>query len=95
MPQVDLGKRRSIQLPSGKVGYRKRRPSVDIIDRKAALEWAEQHVPDAVKERVTREVVKTPLIEYLQAGNSIDPTAGIVAVPEADVLFIEPGTPVY
>jgi len=89
MAEIDLGRRKSIELPYGRVGFRKRRATVDIQDRPAAIRWAQENLPGAVRERVTLDLVKTPLIEHIQAGGTIDHTAGIVAVPEADVMYID------
>jgi len=50
--------------PWGQVAFREVKPTVEIVDEEAAIEWAEQNAPDAVK--TSKRVFLTPLKEALQ-----------------------------
>ena len=57
--------RKTMRLPDGTLGFRKKRPTIQIEDEDRVLDWCESHLPDAI--RIKRSVLKTPLNEHLQA----------------------------
>ncbi len=64
MIEATGGKKKSINLLTGKTGYRTVKGTLQINDEEAAMAWAEQNCPEAVK--VTKRLVKTPLMDYLK-----------------------------
>jgi phage host-nuclease inhibitor protein Gam len=69
--QIKDGKKRSINLPDGVAGYRKQPDKVDITDEAAALAWAREHCPEAVK--VVESVLKTPLKAWIEDNGELPP----------------------
>lgn len=70
--------RKTITLPSGKIGGRARGETVRIEDHEAALEFARQ--TDGLREqiRVTERITVTPLKEYMQRTGEIPPGCEVV-----------------
>lgn len=57
------GRRKSLKLPAGTIGLRSEPLRLRVEDEDAALAWAKEHLPEAV--RVTERVSRTALGEHL------------------------------
>ena len=81
------GKTKSRVLPYGKVGFMKARPHVEVLDAKAAGEFAIQSGLD-----YSVVVGKTALAEFAkQHGNKLPEDSGAkYVVPDEDVFFFTP-----
>ena len=79
------GKRRSLNLPAGRVGYRKVPSRFVIEDACAVMAWARAGCPDAIKtvERLESSIVMT----HIQLTGEVPP-AGVRQEPEYDKFFI-------
>ena len=77
-------RRRTVFLPDGQVGYRRNPGRMLVEDEAAALAWAREHCPEAV--RVTLSLNKTVLRETAERGNVIIP--GARTVEPADEFFL-------
>lgn len=62
--EIEGGKTRSVKLLSGRLGFRQNPSSMKIIDPAAALAWAKENLPNAVK--VVESVQVTPLKSYAE-----------------------------
>jgi hypothetical protein len=62
--QRQSGRRRSLDLPGGTVGFRLQPPKVEIIDEQTLIGWCRSHMPIALK--VTVEANDQQGIELLQ-----------------------------
>jgi phage host-nuclease inhibitor protein Gam len=81
-------KTRSIALPGGKAGFRKAPDALEIKDEAAALSWARDHVPDAVKVKVTESVLKEPLEKHIEATGEIPD--GVELIAGKETFYIKP-----
>lgn len=63
------GRRKSVKLPAGTMGYRAEPQRVRVDDEAAAIEWARQHCPDAV--RVTERISRTAINEHHAASGEV------------------------
>jgi phage host-nuclease inhibitor protein Gam len=63
--------RKTLRLPDGTLGFRSKRPILQIEDEERVLEWCAQNLPDAVK--TSRSILKTPLNEHLKETGEIPP----------------------
>jgi hypothetical protein len=79
------GKRKSIQLPAGVVGFRRFGPKLVIDDHAAVVDWARQHLPEAIitKEHLSKSVINT---HFAQTGEI--PDTGARVEPEHDQFCI-------
>jgi hypothetical protein len=48
-----VGKRKSIHLPAGTLGFRKQLPRLNVIDETTFLQWARENLPEAIRVTVT------------------------------------------
>jgi len=67
----NLGGRKTLRLPDGALGYRKKRMTLQIEDKDRVLEWCRDNLPEAV--RVKEDVLKTPLNEHLKETGEVPP----------------------
>lgn len=74
------GKRKSIDLPHGRVGFRHVGERVEVIEEEAAIEAARASVPEAVKVKVSLSL--TALKEHFKATGEILPGCGVVPAEE-------------
>ncbi len=63
--------KKTLRLPDGSLGFRKKRISLQIEDRELLLDWCRRNLPDAVK--VEEDVLKTPLNEHLRETGEVPP----------------------
>ncbi|MEX2673456.1 MAG: host-nuclease inhibitor Gam family protein [Phycisphaeraceae bacterium] len=80
------GKRRSIGLPGGTVGFRKVGALLVIEDEAAVLAWARRHLVEAVV--VTEKVSKSTLNEHLKETGELPPV-GIRITEPFDRFYIK------
>lgn len=64
---------KTFTCPWGNIAFRDVKPTIKIIDEVAASEWAEAHLPEAV--RVRKTVVITPVKEYFATTQEPVPAA--------------------
>jgi len=84
-------RKKSLNLPHGKVGYRHLPASVVIHDQTAAVEWAKAHgVPVTVKESLG----KTGVIAHIKATGELPETDAIEYVDASERFFVTPAEPV-
>jgi phage host-nuclease inhibitor protein Gam len=69
--QENSNGKKTVRLPDGNVGFRKKRISLHIEDRELLLDWCRRNLPDAVK--VQEDVLKTPLNEHLRETGEVPP----------------------
>jgi phage host-nuclease inhibitor protein Gam len=63
------GKRKSLTLYNGTLGFRNKPASVSIGDTKAALAWARENLPEAVVETIDKKAIADAL---LSTGEAVD-----------------------
>lgn len=79
------GKRKSMPLPAGTVGFRTVGPRVVIDDEPAVLAWAKEHLPIAVT--FVERLSKTAINEMAEATGEI-PCAGVRFEPPTQRFFV-------
>jgi hypothetical protein len=80
----NLHGRKTLRLPDGALGYRRRRMTLQIEDKEQLLEWCKSNLPDAV--RVKEDVLKTPLNEHLKETGEVPP--GCDVEPGGDEFYV-------
>lgn len=60
--ELEGGKRKSVRLLHGVVGYRQKPAGVCVTNPAAALSWAKEHLPAAVAERLDKAVLAETLL---------------------------------
>jgi len=79
------GRKKSIDMPHGRIGFRKSRESIEIVDKEANLDWAKENCPDALREK--EWTIKTPQIKLMkETGEMPDGTA---LKPAKDRFFVK------
>lgn len=63
--QAERGRRKSIALPAGDVGYRTEPARLQIIDEVKLLEWCRRVLPGSVK--VSETVLRSAVADYIRA----------------------------
>lgn len=77
------GKKKSVDVLTGKAGYRQSSESLKVIDEAAAVEWATEHCPDALDVKLART---TPLLKHVKEnGGEVPP--GCEHVPADNKFF--------
>jgi len=79
------GRRKSIALPAGTLGFRKEHAKIIIDDEAAVLAWAKAHKPDLVT--IIERLSKSGLNEHIDATGEI-PEAGLHIEPEKEKFFV-------
>jgi hypothetical protein len=71
-------KTKSLKLVTGvgtepaKVGFRKTRAKLDVVDAEAVMAWASENCPEAIKVPEPKPyIVKTPLLEHVKATGEV------------------------
>lgn len=80
----NLHGRKTLRLPDGALGYRRRRMTLQIEDKEQLLEWCKSNLPDAV--RIKEDVLKTPLNEHLKETGEVPP--GCDVEPGGDEFYV-------
>jgi phage host-nuclease inhibitor protein Gam len=79
------GRRKSVALPAGTVGYRLQPLKLIVDDEAAVMSWASQHCPAAIQ--TIEKLVKTPLNEHFEKTGEVAPH-GINIEPATEKFFI-------
>jgi len=79
------GKRESVGLPAGTVGYRVVPAKLILDDKNAAIEWAKLHCPHAVV--TSNRLLRQPLNEHLAQTGELPP--GVRLDPEHSRFYIK------
>ncbi len=79
------GRRRSLNLPAGSIGFRTCRATLHIVNNTELLAWCRANLPDAIE--VIERVAKTPLQVFLEANGELP--AGVEFVPRGDRFYVE------
>lgn len=79
------GRRKSVSLPSGTVGFRSNPPRLVVDDESRVIQWAKVHLPQAIV--VTEKVSKTMINEFAEKSGVI-PDDGVHIEPAAEKFFI-------
>jgi hypothetical protein len=80
-------KRRSLDLPAGRVGFRTAPMSLSVLDETSVIAWAKLNCPAAVVTTTVERLLKTPLTEYLQNTGDVPPSTQVE--PSRDKFFIK------
>lgn len=89
------GKKKSIDLPTGRAGYRAKQASAKVFDEKVVVRWAEINCPEALEKRVART---TPIVEWIEQNpdeetGEIKPVPGVQYTPSVDSFYPSIGRP--
>ena len=77
------GKKKSVRLYHGVVGYRQKPAGVSITDAAAAGQWAEQHCPDALVTHLDKKALGAALLDTGEAVSFAE------FLPAEDVFYIK------
>jgi hypothetical protein len=80
-------KRRSLDLPAGRVGFRTTPMSLSVMEEPSVIAWAKLNCPAAVVTSTVERLLKTPLTEYLQNTGDAPPSTQVE--PSRDKFFIK------
>ncbi len=81
--ELEGGKKKSIRLYNGQIGFRTKPAGVCLTNPAAALAWAKEHLPAAVAEKLDKAALAERL---LTDGESVDFAQ---LVPAEDVFYIK------
>lgn len=81
------GRRRSVALPGGTVGFRRQSPKWVVLDEPAVLAWAETACPEAIETITTTRLRKRAFVEHLTRTGEMPPL-GAELQSAADRLYI-------
>jgi hypothetical protein len=81
------GNKSSIDLDCGRVGYRKRKETVEIIDERELADWCIENMAECISISVSR---KTPIYDHIKATGNVPPGARVH--PEYRVFYPTPPT---
>lgn len=59
--ELGEGKKKSVRLPHGVVGYRTKAAGLDVLDAVMATAWARRYAPAAIAERLDKKVLAEAL----------------------------------
>lgn len=79
------GRCKSIHLPAGSIGFRRRGPKLVIDDADALLAWAKEHAPQLVQ--VKEEVSKSKLNEHLAHTGEV-PSTGVHLESDTQAFYV-------
>lgn len=75
-----------MNLPSGRIGFRKINSKLVIDDEKAVLAWCRSELPDAIT--VVERIAKTLIDEYA-AKTGVIPDEGVHVEPEGERFYVK------
>ena len=81
--EVAGGKRKSVRLYSGVLGYRQKPAALQVTDPAAALEWARVNLPEVVAETLDKKVLSEKLLDTGEAPDFAR------LLPAEDVFYIK------
>ena len=83
------GKKKSIPLPGGTVGFRKKAERLIVDDDRAIVAWAKQAHPELVVTVVKESVPAVDLNALLKRTGEVPPDAAAHIEPEADQFYVK------
>jgi phage host-nuclease inhibitor protein Gam len=90
-PTLDYGKKKSLTLGYGKIGYRQTPERVEITDEELALAFAKKHAPDGgikIKEAIVRKIVDPIVLKMVHVDG--EEPLGFECHPASDKYFVTP-----
>ena len=75
------GKGKTVYLPAGKVGFRRLRPKLVVVDEGALIEWADANLPNAVV--VSRRVLVSRLLEAFEEDGEVPDGSEVIGPRES------------
>lgn len=81
--QLADGKKKSIRLFHGVIGYRTKPAGIQVTDPAVLLAWAKENLPEAVTEALDKKTVANRLLETGEAAD------GARLVPAEEVFYIK------
>lgn len=78
------GKKRSVDLPAGRIGIRSTRQTLKVVDEPILLLWCRQHLPESIE--MSERVLKTPLQSHFAETGELPP--GVELKPPRDQFYI-------
>lgn len=82
------GKKKSLSLPAGVVGFRKAPAQVQVVDEPALLEWAKAEAPEiVVVVPATERVSKSEINLWVKSTGEVPP--GAIVVPEEERFYVK------
>jgi phage host-nuclease inhibitor protein Gam len=73
--QKQFGKRRSIHLPSGTLGFRTTPPKLVVADESRLITWCRRHLPSAIK--IVEHVLKSEVHSHIKTTGEVPEGAEI------------------
>lgn len=83
--KAERGRRKSIALPGGTVGYRTDPPRLHVIDEMQLLRWCKRELPDAIK--VSETILKTAVADHIRTTGEV--VAGCELAGGAQRLYVK------
>ena len=83
---LQSGRKKSISLPAGVVGFRSQSSKLVVDDESAVLDWARKSQPDLIV--VTERLSKTALNEHFESTGEL-PDAGVHVEPARESFYIK------
>ncbi len=80
-------RQRSLNLPAGRIGFRRTRMAVEIADPATALIWCRRHLPNAIV--VTERISKTQLSTFVQSTGEL-PDGVSIRAPQDEMYVLQP-----
>lgn len=78
------GRKKSLNLPSGQIGFRHQPLKLTIVNEDALLSWARQYCPQAIK--TIEHLQRTPINQHFQCTGEIP--SGTEVEPEKEKFYI-------
>jgi phage host-nuclease inhibitor protein Gam len=79
------GRRKSVNLPAGTLGFRHEPPKIIVDDEAAVVEWCKKHHPELLI--VVAKVSKANLNDHIQSSGEM-PDRGVHMEPEREKFFV-------
>ena len=87
--EVAKGKKKSVSLPGGTVGFRKKAAGLVIDDDRGVLEWAKQSHPELVVTVIKESVPTADLKALFKKTGEVPPDAAAHIEDEKDEFFVK------
>ncbi len=78
------GRRRSLSLPGGQIGFRSVPARITFTDEATVMRWARQHCPTAIA--VAERLRKTPIHQHIQDTGELP--EGVTLVGQREDFFV-------
>lgn len=84
-------KGKTIHLLTGSLSFRRVKAGAKVVDAKAALRWAEEHLPEAIQVTVQKKPDAAYLASYFESTGEIP--AGVVFQEEREEFYVRASKP--